>query len=654
MSKEPPLIVSDHALLLEEIRQNLTANIGNKEAEQFIRAEIVYDKKSIKKQKKEDNSKNQELEKVIRDHLLSIGVPEEKIQIFFNVQRSVKTLKKITQILKVKVNGVEITRYQGLPTKEEYEEFCKLPKTFDSLNKIKHPLLYNWTQDELVEAMSNYIGENAKRYYSKRCDVDECKQNGAIGLMFAIKTDAGMAPFAKHGYSRIRTSTRRPSAQSGIVKTPEKRPSVTEVLQAITIYLTGKVKQHEMDRHAQTLKYESFEDVKSETKIQEIKDKVYEYLDEIIYWEENFLGPIGSRELDEIAKDQGFNSYLELSKSDKSYEIINGTDGLGIGTPPNWQYRLIQKLGQKNVYIWVVSGKFNLRNLDGDVLDYLVDYLNLKFNNTPGSRKVSLNASSSDRVQCVADLVQLFATNPDFHGNPVSLDGAEDPEEGGVLTGTVSYSQKADLLAKRTDGGFQTGIPFAQPDEIASQNEMVELVSRLTSQVVLSDKQRVVLEHIYGINGKEKLAGSEIANNFGKLTNDTNKNRTVSRQRIAQFQEAGDKKLQDLSFEELEEDPKFYPLVQTARKFAGLTLEENLVFAQAYGLDHQKIKEVEEIAHQYPLVFKSPIKEKDDTGTKEKTIPGVLTVAAARDVNLKHVRQVLHNAKMKILRAIRC
>jgi hypothetical protein len=314
---------------------------------------------------------------------------------------------------------------------------------------------------------------------------------------------------------------------------------------------------------------------------------------------------------------------------------------------------MIQKLGQKNVYVWVVSGRFNLRNLDGDVLDYLVDYLNKKFNNTPGTKKVSLNASSSDRIQCVADLVQLFATNPDFHGNPVSLDGAEDPEEGGVLTGTVSYIQKADLLAKRTDGGFLTGVPFAQPDEVASQREMVELVSKLTSQVNLSDKQRVVVEHIYGINGKEKLAGSEIANNFGKLTNDPNPERTVSRQRIAQFQEAGDKKIQDLSFEELEEDPKFYPLVQTARKFAGLSLEENLVFAQAYGLDHQRIKEVEEIARQYPLTFKSPVCEKDEYG-KKTTIPGVLTVAAARDTNLKHVRQVLHNAKMKILRAIRC
>jgi DNA-directed RNA polymerase sigma subunit (sigma70/sigma32) len=678
MKTTPKIKEGLSVIVLDQIRQHLTTIIGAKDAEQFVRAEILYHEKILaQKEEKEDKDDGRnELETKIRDHFLSIDIPEEKITTFLNVQRSIKTLRKITHLIK---DAKGNTRYQGLPTKEEYEEYSKLPKTLDSLNKIKHPLLYNWTPDEIVEAMSSYIGDNAKKYFSKRCEIEDCKQNGSIGLIKAIETDAGMAPFAKHSFSRIRTHTRRPSAQSGIVKMPEKRPSVTEVLQAITIFLTGKAKRSEQNRQAENKGFTSFEAITDPTIIQEIKDDVYDFFVETIINEQDLLGPIGSPELDEIAKQNGYNSFLQMSKTaPKPHEIINGTGGGGtggggIGVPLSWQFRVIQKTGQKDVYIWAVSGRFNLRDLDGDVLDNLVDYLNLKFNNSSGSKKVSLNASSADRIQCVADLVQLFAVNPDFHGNPVSLDGGgPTDQDDGVLTGTVSYGQKADSLAKWTDGKFIPATPFSQPDEVAEQKETIAKAQELIKDVELSDKQRVVFERIHGVNGNEKMEGSTIAKNFGKLTGGTKP--AVSRQRIAQFQEASDKKMQDLAWMEFEEDPKFYSLIKTARRLASLTKEEDSLLAYAYGLDGMRIWEMDDIARHYDTLIGAFINDNlsrlrseklqleavdADSDDESDEIQASLKklgkdVELCVSARLKYVQKKLKGAQMKILLAMRC
>jgi RNA polymerase sigma factor (sigma-70 family) len=154
-------------------------------------------------------------------HFTNLGVPEKTI-IEWLKDKKESTIQKICK---------------NLPTKKEFEEWCKAPKTLNTLRKIRFPQLCGWTVDEITDAIMPYVNMLSKKYRSMRNGQEDCQQDGCIGVIHALRTDAGIIPFASHAYNRIRTAIRRSSATSGVISKPEKMPSKTEVRRAITNWL---------------------------------------------------------------------------------------------------------------------------------------------------------------------------------------------------------------------------------------------------------------------------------------------------------------------------------------------------------------------------------------------------------------------------------
>jgi hypothetical protein len=590
--KEPSMTVTPQQLY-DEIRDNLSQKIPNNAVEQFIRAEFEYEN-IIAKQKEEkatDPKLRVSLNKIISIYLISIGVNKDKIDQFLAVERSISTLKKITTW-----NEVE-NRYEGLPTLEELELYSKLPKNLSSLGKIKHPLLYNWSQEELIEALSPYIGDNAKKYSSNRCTLSECKQEGAFGVMMAVRTDAGIAPFANHAYSRIRTSIRRPAAESGVVSVPEKRPSETEVKRATTAFLAGRARQYELDRLAMSSGFIDYE---------------------------------AAEKKDEIKK-----------KSDKIFK--------GIVTPENLlaaediTEQRVQRTGVKNATELLVCGGIKLSRFSEDVRRNLIRYLNRKFFGA-ANRGIDPSRLDPDKVQCLSDIVKLYATIPNFRGGHV---GAAVDEDGTDLNEAVTYEDKSRSIGRvagPSTKGTHISCPFRNPEEIVGELDYDKvvgvLVDMIYNKINLSDKQRVVGDNLFGMNGVEPMRGSEIAANFGSLSHGKD---TISRQRVAQYQDAIVRKFTDQLFEEFESDPNFYKLLNSARKLGDLTMEEDAVLVYLYGLKHQnslsrevgfheKIHDVSGIVLRYEIITKSKVPYDSE---REKYILGRI-----------------HDVKLKVLRAL--
>jgi len=165
--------------------------------------------------------------KEIIEHFKSLNVSKQEILEWSTIGGE----KAPQTILKLK---------QNLPTKEEHSKWCLEPKTFTGLQRIKLPLLCGWTVEEVIQAMTPYTKSLTSKFRTERHGQEDCNQDGAIGIIHALKTDAGISPFPTHAYTRIKTAIRRSSATSGVVSKPERMPSKTEARSTITEWFLRK------------------------------------------------------------------------------------------------------------------------------------------------------------------------------------------------------------------------------------------------------------------------------------------------------------------------------------------------------------------------------------------------------------------------------
>jgi RNA polymerase sigma factor (sigma-70 family) len=107
-------------------------------------------------------------------------------------------------------------------TPEISAEWRAMPHTLENLTKIKLPLIHGWTEREVVKALEPYIYKLAQKYVTERFPIDDAAQEGAIGVLAALKTDGGLAPIATHAWKHIQTAIRRASAQSGLIRKGER------------------------------------------------------------------------------------------------------------------------------------------------------------------------------------------------------------------------------------------------------------------------------------------------------------------------------------------------------------------------------------------------------------------------------------------------
>jgi len=478
-----------------------------------------------------EKEERENLIKACRQNLATIGIPQEQIDAFLSLNHTIKTLRKMK-----------------MPTKQEWEEYSKLPKDLDSLRKIKFPLLCGWSTEELIEALQPFILEHTKRYYTNRCDIADCKQNGAYGIAKALRTDAGLAPFAFHAYSRIRTSVRRPSAEAGIISAPEKRPSAHEVRIKITAYLASNLTAADL-----------------------IEEKV-------------------------------------------------------------------QRTGEKNATEKMIRNSYKFNNVQSDTMDGLLEHLGDKFGIQVGKGEKSRGVQiiKGGVYEIVADLVGIIAIPPDFHGNPTSLDyGIEDESQ---------YASVSD--SRRIDGSEK---PISDPAKIVEEDDFNRAISAKLAEAKeavkpkLSPKQLVVFNALHGDN---PINGTELAKNFGQYSNDGTLK--VSRQRIAQYQAAIQKKILDALWESICNDSHYQKIIGKARPEANLTDYEDSVLVLALGLEGSQIYELDEIAENYECLTHNHLPMSDLEWMERKA-----GLATKNDKSrLEFVSECYEQARMKIMRSL--
>lgn len=491
----------------------------------------------------------------IRNHFREIGVPVKDIKRWWRMgnsksyPRTLETLKKI---------------WKNRPSKKLYEKWCAAPKGLlsslqgakgggvkhingkpveeltDEENKgigVRYPTLCGWTQMQVIRALHPFIYELIEKFRTPRCDVGDCYNNGAMGVLHALRTDAGVSAFASHAFPRIKTMIRRASANSGVIRKPERKPSRTEVRRAITAWLRGKLLDHERDiranRHIGKTAHAPVTGYKA-IKGAAVKKKIDKNAKERLKALEELGAPLNKQPL--------------ITKADLS------------------QYP-VQKIGRRDVCEDHVSEKVALTRFTLDKLLDLFDYLDVQFGSSRDPSVESYFEMDADRFHTVGDLVNRVADSPDFHGNPLPL--SVEVDDGYSLHEVVP-----DLDAP-------------VPQEVASRHERAErakiLVRKMRQAMELSPAQEMVFVNRFGLDGNKELSGAEVADNYGALM-DEKDGRTVSRQRITQHERVLHKKIVDAAFEVLFLDGQDKELLETAVDKAELSPQQRSLVCQRHGL----------------------------------------------------------------------
>lgn len=508
-------------------------------------------------------AKRLELTNFIVDALKKRDRDENSIIAFCQLDRTISQLNKLVRHITRSDNGEIKDAKKAFPTKEQFEVWSRKEKTLVTLGEIKTPTLCGWVADQVVSVMRPYVMSHTKRYQTNRTNIDECIQNGSIGVLKAMSTDAGISAFKNHAWKHVQTNVRRPAATSGIIKEPEKTPSITEVRHEITAWLTGWWVEYEMERllNVQGMKSFKGKEVAKEIKVLLTKKLDFEAVGYDSPYRESNISAYG-RDKEKWDKDVLNKIDLEAWISSHNLTEVGAamwrmSDGSKIPIQVIKEFRRAAEQHIKNINIesfvaekdmelcyvqktgitWgmehFVNQSYSLDRLPLDKQVELADFLNRKYRLITQPERLSdehdvcykypLVLPNQEKFKTVCDVVRFIASSPDFHGNPVSLDQEVDDgctlkETIGALDGTLSF--------------LIIGSDLTQAQKLQT------LVDAIAPRLDLTKEQRGVMEYLFGLNSKPVYSGAFLAENFGKLLAiDDPARQKVSRQRITQYQE---------------------------------------------------------------------------------------------------------------------
>lgn len=547
-----------------------------------------------------------QLAREIKTYFRSIGAEDHKIEEWWDLgshedfPRTLSTLKKILA---------------NKPTKEKFQEWCRQPKgQLSSLQGekavngggVRYPILCGWSQDQVIQALSSSIYDLVNKYVTLRCDKDDCYQYGCIGVIHALRTDAGISAFASHAYSRIRTSIRRNSVTSGVIKEPEKKPSRTEVRREITTWLLGAhlnlfrddLAQKHVEEHHSTIDLNRDKNGKllQGSTAYEVSTKEFAEVGQSSYYNKIESKKL-KQEIDKKAKKK--LSELERRVPINRKRLLNNPSHLS-------KYKL-QKTGHQSYIEIHISERFELTHLDTEVLMDLLSYLDYKFgsmNRTSGDHRPSASLFQhfdSARFKIIGDIILHVSTAPDFHGNPMSLTGMTD--DGHALSESLADHNSIDPVMK-----FLNGI---------NKDNAKRLLEAMRSKLVLTNTQDVVFRYTHGLDGVEPMDGADIARQFGRLLkeepvmeNGTETFRTISRERVSQYQKNINKKLVVAMFDTLLEGKsakQVQTMLEEAVDKADMPPKQRLLVCQHHGLKGAPKHDVKTLATRYEDIIGDPL-----------------------------------------------
>ncbi len=486
--------------------------------------------------------------------LTEIGRNPEAIQTWASMKRSPKVWNKIVSRLqnapKLQEDpNLENEKRNALPTRAHFEEWEKLPHEISSLNKILYPTLCGWTAEEVCQILTPYVGKVVQKFQTSRIPYEDCCQQGIMGILQALRTDAGIAPFAKHVFLHIKTKVRRASVGSGAIRKPEKMPSRTEVRREISIWVGGWWMEYEMQKIA------------GELKIPQAKLPINEF-----------------RQWLATAKEHP----VLLARAENRLKLLNAPINQECLTnPDDYVIAPVQVIGVSDAKEVLLREDFVLARLcssdapDPELvpdpeqvpenkLHDLFAYLNRKFqyplkrvllarqkyNKSKGCfsklKKVdeveteTVLGDDMSKYKTVADLVGAIATPPEFHDSLVPLDAPMD-EEG--------YTHE------QTTADEKVVEPSSELERQENLDKYRAILQEVRSRLQLSLEQETVLVYTYGLDGEKPVNGSELARNLGhyltlmaqkkgRVAQDPSKH--VSRQRITQYIDTVKRRIRDV------------------------------------------------------------------------------------------------------------
>lgn len=515
---------------------------------------------------KEDQEKRLELVNYLNEALTKRGIEENhRIAFCMRASRTLRELTKLVQHIIDTDNGEIKDTRKMFPSAAQFAEWSKKEKTLATLGEIKFPTLCGWTEDEVVWTMRPYVMTHSKRYATNRTSIEDCLQHGSMGVLEALDSDAGISPFSNHAWKTVQTNIRRPAATSGVIKEPEKRPSLTEVRHEITGWLCGWWIEYEMERLMSTQGMAIFKSKQKDGTAKQNHKDISAVLDKgldlvaVGYDAAYRTFNIEKHGRDKSKWDKDALRNIDLTAWQQSRNLTpvgaamwRMTDGSKVPTQVLKEFRrvaesnanldvnlesfttekdlelcCIQKTGITWGMEYFVEQSYRLDRLPIDKLFELGDYLNRKYRLiTPQELlkkkhdvcyRYPIKLPNQEKFQTVCDLVKHVASAPDFHGNPVSLDNEAD--DGYMLRDTI--------------GSLDEGLSFLMGE---NREQLLELVEALSPRLSLTKEQRGVMEYLFGLNGKQVTSGSYLADHFGELIPGATRS-AVSRQRITQYQD---------------------------------------------------------------------------------------------------------------------
>ena len=463
-----------------------------------------------------------------RQELVTAGVAETALEEWDKLDIPLSTLEKLT-----------------IPTPDQLKEWESLPKgSSKSLAKICHPILCKWTVEEVIQAMRPAIEHFVTKYRTNRTDEDECRCLGIKGVFHALSTDAGIAPFLQHARMRARTSIRRESATSQIVKETEKRPSKTEVKREITAWLRGTFEEAECDRLASNEvnpfrskidyrndHFQSFEDIQvalTQARLSGMEDAVTkECIKKCEAWlQDEVAQPMPKIHSIPLTAKANLEKLTKKNISVNTSQLVGAKDlvsqrvqKLGYSLPSTDESLAYKRKGVFTGFATMVFVRegFPLSKISVKQLNDLCDYLNQRFNPKTTKTPHLISAVTRSNLTTVADLVNAIAVPPDFQkmAKPVhAFMSDEVVEQHPKLKGGGPSNEVSPTYASASS-------PFADPrkklESESNRQGFMEMMSTIRSRIALTPSQEMVMVESWGLDMSTAKDGSFVANNYGKL-----------------------------------------------------------------------------------------------------------------------------------------
>jgi hypothetical protein len=413
-----------------------------------------------------------------------------------------------------------------VPDQAYIDEWSKAPKTLKTLQQIRHPLLCGWTIEEIIEGIRPYLRKHTAVYSNNHCDVEDSEQNGLIGVIDALRTDAGIASFASHCYSHIRTRIRRAAKHSHLIREAEHSPVVNAIRVEVGCFLSGNWIDAQRDKLAQQWKsngtgkfsnyvsildniisdyvarkfpnaYKKIRKTIKQSGIPEIgmeaavDRQAYQFLANIdkakpVIEQLTRLAKKVRKQIDIEATSKvenmkkTYDQWLRKRDNLEDGEKANELNKVNLLREQDYELIWVQRTGNNRARSWFIRESFKIADLDTNVRNDLFDWLDYKFNQHGSApyhnetKKYIVPVYDQVKYPTLSQVIKYIVSNYEFHKNPMALDVEIDDEERREFEDHNTESPDLISMAIESEELRRAILPMARKDMgLTPRQEMV-------------------------------------------------------------------------------------------------------------------------------------------------------------------------------------